>query len=120
MIRTSLVTVLLMGGSTAWAQEKLPQKVLYVGNADSERAKEYAAFLKERFASVEVAEREGFDPSKAEKADVVLLDWSQRDKRTTPTRSPLGRRDQWKKPVVLLGSAGHLLAAAWEVHGGSG
>src|SRR5262245_12478911 len=98
MIRASLVMVLFLGGSVAFAQEKLPQKVLYVGNAGSERANEYAAFLKERFAGVEVADREGFDPAKAEKADVVLLDWSQRDKRTTPTRSPLGPRDRWQKP----------------------
>ena len=35
-------------------------------------------------------------------------------------KSPLGERRAWVKPTVLLGSAGHLLAAPWKVFGGSG
>jgi hypothetical protein len=97
-----------------------PLRLLYVGNAKTERAEEFADFFRKRFATVEVAEREGFDPALAEKADVVVLDWSQHDPRTKPPKSPLGKREAWGKPTVLLGSAGHLLAGAWEVHGGSG
>jgi hypothetical protein len=99
---------------------RLPQRVLYVGNAKSPRAKEFAHFLRQHFARVEVAEREGFDPARARRADVVVLDWSQRDPRTKPPTSPLGKRSAWDKPTVLLGSAGHLLAGSWEVRGGSG
>ena len=35
-------------------------------------------------------------------------------------KSPLGRRDEWEKPTVLLGSAGLHLAVAWKLKGGSG
>ena len=35
-------------------------------------------------------------------------------------KSPLGRRDEWEKPTVLLGSAGLNLAVAWKLKGGSG
>ena len=35
-------------------------------------------------------------------------------------KSPLGERSRWNTPTVLLGSAGHLLAAPWKVFGGSG
>jgi hypothetical protein len=49
-----------------------------------------------------------------------VLDWSQRDPRTKPPTSPLGKREAWGKPTVLLDSAGHLLTGAWEVRGGSG
>jgi hypothetical protein len=97
-----------------------PQRLLYLGNAKTERAREFAEFFRRHFASVEVAEREGFDPRRAAKADVVVLDWSQRDPRTKPPTSPLGKRADWGKPTVLLGSAGHLLAGAWEVRGGYG
>jgi hypothetical protein len=97
-----------------------PLRVLYVGNAGSDRAREFADFFRKHFAAVEVAGRPGFDPARAGGADVVVLDWSQSDPRTKPPTSPLGKREAWGKPTVLLGSAGHLLAGAWEVRGGSG
>ncbi len=34
--------------------------------------------------------------------------------------SPLGRREDWEKPTVLLGSTGLNLAVAWKLKGGSG
>ena len=34
--------------------------------------------------------------------------------------SPLGKREAWHKPTVLLGSAGLNLAVAWKLKGGSG
>ena len=43
------------------------------------------------------------------------VSYSERD-----LKSPLGERNRWGKPTVLLGSAGHLLAAPWSVFGGSG
>jgi hypothetical protein len=106
--------------SAAEAPARQPLRVLYVGNADSDRAREFAGFFRKHFAAVEVADRAGFDPARARGADVVVLDWSQQDPRTKPPKSPLGARRAWRKPTVLLGSAGHLLAGAWEVRGGSG
>ncbi|SIO67223.1 hypothetical protein SAMN05444166_8285 [Singulisphaera sp. GP187] len=108
----------------------MPQRVLYVGNSGTTRAQAHTKFLETHFAQVESADREAFDLTSASKADVVVLDWSQNDAQTIgraefsrPERipkSPLGERAGWEKPTVLLGSAGHLLAAPWQVHGGSG
>lgn len=97
-------------------------KVLYVGNAKSARAADYKAFLSTNVARVEVAGRVVFDPATAGAFDVVLLDWSQADWRggNPPRKSPLGERNAWTKPTVLLGSAGLGLATAWDVKGGSG
>ncbi len=96
-----------------------PQKVLYVGH----RAAEFEPLLKQHFAKVETIARERFLPAQAAPYDVVLLDWpqsnlarSQRNKASTP----LGAREDWGKPTVLLGSAGLNLAVAWELKGGSG
>ena len=53
----------------------------------------------------------------------VLLDWSQSDvdlAKMAEITSPLGPRDQWTKPTVLLGSAGLLLAGPWELIGSYG
>jgi hypothetical protein len=35
-------------------------------------------------------------------------------------KAPLGTREDWKKPTVLLGSAGLNLAVSWKLKGGSG
>ena len=107
-------------------------RVLYVGNTDTDRGRSYARFLGETFTLVGAADRRTFDPGSVRDVDVVVLDWSQgdTDHRNHPARnpsapesgltSPLGERSRWTRPTVLLGSAGHLLAAPWKVFGGSG
>ncbi len=97
-------------------------KVLYVGNATSARAADFRAFLSTNVAQVEVAARVGFDPAQASKFDVVLLDWPQSESRGEfpPKKSPLGPREAWTKPMVLLGSAGLHIAIVWDVKGGFG
>jgi hypothetical protein len=107
-------------------------RVLYVGNTNTDRGRSYARFLGETFTLVRAADRNTFDPGSVSDADVVVLDWSQSDidhrdyagKKPSAVesnlRSPLGERSRWTRPTVLLGSAGHLLAAPWNVFGGSG
>jgi len=97
----------------------LPQRVLYIGH----RATEFEPLLKQHFAKVESVSRDKFQPAQASNFDVVLLDWPQgdlaRQERVTMT-APLGKRETWNKPTVLLGSAGLNLAVAWKLKGGSG
>jgi hypothetical protein len=98
----------------------IAKRIVYVGNASTARAKAFEEFLRANFAEVMITERKGFDVALAKGADVVLLDWSQQDNRSTDAQSPLGPRESWSTPTVLLGSAGHLLAGCWEIIGGSG
>jgi hypothetical protein len=114
-----LVTAAVAGQATG-ADSVISKRVVYVGNAGTPRARAFEQFLRERFADVRVADREKFEPPSADDADVVLLDWSQRDNNSTNARSPFGPRESWSRPTVLLGSAGHLLAAPWRIIGGSG
>jgi hypothetical protein len=103
----------------AAAAEPLPLRVLYVGN-DRDRAADYESFLKQHFAKVAVARRDGFDPAAARDADVVLLDWSQAEGPVDKARSPFGKLEDWSRPTVLLGSAGLFMAGQWQVIGGAG
>jgi hypothetical protein len=128
-----LLLVLLSAGS-GWAIDDAVShrslRVLYVGNANTDRGRAYTKFLGEQFTLVRSADRTSFDPKSAAAADVVVLDWSQSDIvrpaagnvsfSERDLKSPLGARSAWNKPTVLLGSAGHLLAAPWKVFGGSG
>ena len=109
-----------------------PLRVLYIGNTNTDRGRSYARFLGEKFVLVGAVDRKTFDPGSVPDVNVVVLDWSQGDidhSSLSPRRastwesdlkSPLGERSRWTKPTVLLGSAGHLLAAPWKVVGGSG
>ncbi|HMC28546.1 MAG TPA: hypothetical protein VKM56_12210 [Verrucomicrobiae bacterium] len=107
-----LASFLCSGEST------LPLRVLYVGH----RPAEFEPVLKTHFAKVESTRREGFKPQYANDFDVVVLDWPQSDLARLERGgvSPLGKRQEWSKPTVLLGSAGLNLAVAWKVNGGSG
>jgi hypothetical protein len=96
----------------------LPQRVLYIGD----RASNFEPFLKQHFAEEKCVPLAAFDVSQAKDFDVVMLDWPQTAV-TSPAwlgPCPLGKRDGWDKPTVLLGSAGLNLAVAWKLKGGSG
>ncbi|HTD86679.1 MAG TPA: hypothetical protein VK850_08885 [Candidatus Binatia bacterium] len=98
-------------------------KVLYLGDPGNSRTTYFQGFLKHNVGRIDVASREGFKPSDADEFDVVLLDWPQSGSTREDwknERSPLGERDAWNKPTVLLGSAGLNLAVVWKVRGGSG
>lgn len=104
---------------TASAKDLSELKLLYVG---SERTGDFVAFLKSKVAQIESRPRAAFKVTDATPFDVVLLDWPQGDE-TREMRSlvsPLGRRDDWAKPTVLVGSAGLNLAVAWQMKGGIG
>jgi hypothetical protein len=96
----------------------LPQRVLYVGHRNSE----FEPFLKKHFVKVESVSRQKFQPARANDFDVVMLDWPQSGgmRGAWLDGAPLGKREDWSKPTVLLGSAGLNLAVAWKLKGGSG
>jgi hypothetical protein len=116
----SLTLAAFWPSSAVAGELKLPLHVLYVGNSKSPRASEFAGFLKQRCARVTLADRAGFDASRAKEAAVVLLDWSQSETKVEEAQSPLGRIEDWSKPTVLLGSAGLLMAGRWQIIGGAG
>ncbi len=118
VLLVSLAFALLAAGRTR-ADELAHLKVVYVG---SERASDYVDFLKGKVARIEAIKRSEFKPKDAQPFDVVLLDWpqGQEAQQLRWSTSPLGERDGWTKPTVLLGSAGLNLAIAWKLKGGSG
>ena len=96
--------------------------VLYVGTGGSERFEHFSSFLRTNVGRFEAASRDSFKPSAASPFDVVVLDWPQAvdQLKEANSKCPLGKREEWSKPTVLLGSAGLNLAVVWRVRGGSG
>jgi hypothetical protein len=101
------------------AKDLADLKVLYIG---AERPGEFKSFLRQNVGSVTVVDRRQFKPEAAAPFDVVLLDWPQTGQSGDfpPRSSPLGAREQWTKPTVLIGSAGLNLAVVWKLKGGAG
>jgi len=123
-LAAALVAAVLAATVAAQQQEpnKHPLRVAYVGQPGTPRADAFAAFLREHFDAVDVCKR-GDDPAPLQDHDVVLLDWPQGDDARAERQaggSPLGKREDWHTPTVLLGSAGLNLAGAWSVRGGFG
>jgi|GEM_PF-1157319 hypothetical protein len=115
----AVFTLGVLTAGAAHATDLKDLKVLYVGN---ERAADYIKFLTGKVATVTSKSFSAFRPAEARDFDVVLFDWPQgeatRDMRKLG--SPLGPREEWNRPTVLLGSAGLNLAVAWKLKGGSG
>lgn len=114
------IVVGTLAGPVSASPPNFPRRLLFVGNPNTPRTKSFVDLLKKHFVEVRVAKREGFDPSLANDADVVLLDWSQGEAKFPNDPSPFGDRKSWKKPTVFLGSAGLLVAVQWQIIGGSG
>ena len=109
--------------SAAVAAELPKIKVLYLADVGTPRAKSFENFLQQHVGQVAVAPRDGFKRAEVENVDVVLLDWPQSSRTEDEWKerhSPLGPRNEWTKPTVLLGSAGLNLAVVWKVRAGSG
>ena len=100
----ALLVGLVLNGAVSGA-ELTGLKVLYVG---SERSSEFVEFLKGKVATVEARSRESFQPRDAARFDVVLFDWPQGEetREMRKLKSPLGTREGWNKPTVLLGKRG--------------
>ena len=124
----------LLGTAQGLAQEapapaRQPLRVLFLGDPDTDRTKDFRSFLTGHFAQVRVADRWHWERSWLKDADVVVLDWGQFDgiskwmlgkDRTVEPRCPLGRREDWTTPMVMLGSAGLNIAWAWDTVGSFG
>jgi len=115
----AVVSLGVLGAAMADAADLKDLKVLYVGK---ERTADYVKFLTGKVAAVTARTRAEFQPTEARDFDVVLFDWPQGDETRDMRKlgSPLGPREQWSRPTVLLGSAGLNLAVAWKLKGGSG
>ena len=104
-----------------------PLHVAFVGDLQTERGKDFVAFLQKQFARVDTFERADCTPERLRTADVVVLDWQQQDgllhwfdHRDEPRHNPLGELLRWDRPTVLIGSAGLNVAADWGLPGTQG
>jgi hypothetical protein len=131
----NLLAALLASLAPAPAASQIPDRlhsqrdlrVTFIGSQESERGGAFLRFLRQHFEHAKAVERTTFVPDDLAGSDVVVVDWPQQEgvsqwmkDRSKKPVTPFGDRDAWTLPMVLVGSAGLNLAAAWEVKGGFG
>jgi hypothetical protein len=117
----ALIVILLALALQATAADLKKLSVLYIADGDDARIEAFKKLLETHVGKYEITKRKGFDPAKAQSFDVVLFDWHQGNTQAEWKQPcPLGERNVWNKPTVLLGSAGLNVAVVWEVRGGGG
>jgi hypothetical protein len=95
--------------------------VLYLARTNEpERTEAFSRFLSQRFRKCVVEKRIDFRSELLNDADVVVIDWSQGERVSNKAESPVGPLEEWDKPTVFLGSAGLLMAKAWNIIGDAG
>ena len=89
------------GVARADTTEKIALNILYMGEPESARAKDFAQFLGDHFTKVEVMDAANFDPAQTAPYDVVIFD---------PAAKQLARFAKlpadYSKPTVLEGPFG--------------
>jgi hypothetical protein len=119
-LATATAILMFLNGAVL-AAEPINLKVLYAGNASSDRAKDFISFLEKHFAKVSSADFGKFREADAKDYDVVLFDWTSiypRNKEgkidnsagnltmpPAPSLSPA-----FAKPTILIGAAGGTVA----------
>jgi hypothetical protein len=113
------VASLALGCPVAHDVEKANLKVLYAGNADSPRAKDFTSFLEEHSFKVTPMDLGKLRDADAKGYDVVIVDWTSiypRDKdgkinrgdeapgMSMPPAAQLSR--EFDRPTILIGAAG--------------
>jgi hypothetical protein len=125
---TAAVTALALLSTPVRAADKAELKVLYAGNVDSARGKDFTSFLEQHFTRVTAVELGKFQESDAKGHDVVLFDWTSiypRDKdgkinhgdrsvgMSMPPAPRLSRN--FDRPAVLIGAAGGQVAGGQQL-----
>jgi hypothetical protein len=115
----SAIAALVLVGPAPHAAEKANLRVLYTGNIDSPRAKDFTSFLEKHFAKVTTLDLRKLRDADTQGHDVVLIDWTSiypRDKDgkitqndqapgvSMPPAVQLSR--DFDRPTVLIGAAG--------------
>lgn len=101
--------ILLASVAVGQAQSNRSLKILYAGRPGSDREKDFVAFLKEHFDTVQTGNLETFKEADTQGFDVTLLDWDWNEFRGPRPMVSQG----FSRPLITLGVAGGLIASQW-------
>jgi len=106
--------ILLASAALAEAQVNRGLKILYAGRPGSDREKDFVAFLKEHFDTVQTGDLQTFKEADTQGFDVTLLDWDANE-----FKGPRPRiSESFSRPIITLGVPGGLISSQWRLKTG--
>ena len=96
------------------AQSNRSLRILYAGRPGSEREKDFVAFLRQHFDTVQTGNLEKFQEADTQGFDVTLLDWDWNELKGPRPSVSAG----FSRPVVTLGVPGGLICRQWRLKTG--
>ncbi|MGO8704787.1 MAG: hypothetical protein ACLQVA_13315 [Candidatus Brocadiia bacterium] len=111
-LAVGIAAMCVSGIARAEAPEKISLSILYEGQPESPRAKDFAQFLREHFTKVEVTDVAKFTPAQTSAYDVVIFDADAGSTNPYDTHSEFGKLAKlqlpanYSKPTVLQGLFG--------------
>lgn len=91
------------------AREKIALRVLYVGEPNTDREKDFVGFLEKHFTKVGKADLEKVEVKDAEGFDVVVMDYGGLTIKGNAIVTPRMALDRYySRPVMTIGAAGAL------------
>lgn len=124
MLLAALLAVSAQDAPAA-AESRLPLSVLYAGDPELERARDWSEFLRENFARTKTILLDDLSDAAAAEFDVVVADWRSRGpaKSGNPSdREPQGGDSRawlprgFTRPVVAIGAVGGELGRSVKLH----
>jgi hypothetical protein len=100
------------GPATAYPQVNRALRILYAGRPGSDREKDFVAFLRQNFDTVQTDDLREFEDADTQGFDVTLLDWN-KPEGPCPQMS-----EGFSRPVITLGVPGGLIAQQWRLKTG--
>lgn len=89
-------------------------RILYAGRPGSDREKDFVAFLKKYFETVQTGNLQTFKESDTQGFDVTLLDWNVNEfQGPKPVLS-----ESFSRPMITLGVPGGLICSQWRLKTG--
>jgi len=106
--------ILLASVAIVQAQPNRSLKILYAGRPGSDREKDFVAFLRKNFDTVQTGNLQTFKEADTQGFDVTLLDWDWNEPRgPRPVIS-----ESFSRPIMTLGVPGGLIASQWRLKTG--
>ncbi len=111
-LAVSVAMMCVSGMALAQPAKKISLNILYMGQPDTPRAKDFTQFLGEHFTQVAVMDVAKFDPSQTSAYDVVILDADPDSAKPYDMHSDLAKLAKlqlpanYSRPTVLQGLFG--------------
>ena len=121
VVSAALAVVLLAGTwsraqsqSAPAATEVSKLRILYAGHPDSDREKDFVAFLQQHFDTVRTGNLKAFTEADTQGFDVTLLDWDWNELRPYCPRLSAN----FARPTITLGVPGGVICSQWNLKTG--